>query len=581
MPNTDALQQHYNAALNAQSADNLEQATVEYKAFLTEALRRLGDRRTRAGDFEKAAQFFDQALILSPHDNGLKLDYAEALQAAGDLANADSATESVVKLDPQNARAHFVLGRILLQRNDNQRASEELELAVAQDSTFEHGYLLGVAYLKLKAPDRATIVFEEMRAGFGDSPAIHMQFGRAYAEAGYPEQGIQEFKKAIAKDDKFPGAHYSLGAAYLVGLADAAFPVAAQEFRKELVNHPDDVLSLYQLGYIAVSQHQIEQAETYLTRAAVLDPVNPDIQLYLGQAYAESERRPEAEASLRKSVELSTDVSRNHYQVQRAHYLLGRLLLQGGRQEEAKKELNIADQLLKQSVISNQGQPESRALGDAGKNVPVRASHKPLDPETLQQVEAYEKQIGPAIADGYNNLGVIMASREEYPQAVTFLKQAAIWNPSLDGLDYNWGRAAFSGMQFEEAIAPLTRHVQSHPEDTAMRSALGVSLYNVKKYGEAVEVLKPMEGQISSDARLDYFYSAALVKSGAVTMGIARLQELEKRRPQLFEVHMALGEAYSRQGDHSNAVRELRIALELSPSDVDAKRQLSNESLQH
>lgn len=483
-----------------------------------------------------------------------------------------------MKADPQNARAHFVLGRILLQRNDNQRASEQLELAVAQDSTFEHGYLLGLAYLKLKAPDRATTVFEEMRAGFDDTAAIHMQFGRAYAEAGYPEQGIQEFKKVIAKDDKYPGAHYSLGAAYLVGLADAAFPVAAEEFRKELVNHPDDVLSLYQLGYIAVSQHQLKEAETYLSRAAILDPHNPDVQLLLGQVYAEEERRPEAETSLRKSIELSTDVSRNHYQVQRAHYLLGRLLLQAGRQEEAKQELNIADKLLKQSVISNQGQPESRSPSDAGKNDQVRAFQEPLDPETAKQVEAYEKQVGPAIADSYNNLGAILASREEYARALTCFSQAAIWNPSLDELDYNWGRAAFSAKQYELAIAPLTRHLQSHPDDASMRSALGFSLYEMKEYSDAVEVLKPMESQISSNSRLDYIYSASLVKSGSVATGVARLQALEKAMPQLFDVHMALGEAYSLQGDHANAVRELRMALELNPSDLDAKRQLSNES---
>jgi len=443
--NNDSLQQHYSAAENAQAASNLGQAEVEYKAFLAELLHRLADRRAQAGDFDKATEFFGEALPLAPQDSALHLDYAEARRSAGDLDGAQAAAVAVLKTEPQNARAHFVLGRILLRRNENERATDQLEIAVTSEPTFEHGYLLGIAYLKRKSPDRATAVFAEMLAGLGDTPAIHMELGRAFAEAGYPEQGISEFKKTLAKDDKFPGAHYSLGAAYLVGLADAAFPEAAEEFRKELKNHPDDVLSLYQLGYIAVSQHQLKDAEEYLGRAAALDPANPDVYLSLGQVYAETERRPEADAALRKSIDLTKDVSHNHYQVQRAHYLLGRLLLQTGHPEEAKQELQIADQLLKQSVASNQGQGEgegsahSRPPSNAGANARAATAHVTSDPETVKQIEAYETKVGPAIADSYNNLGAILATNNRFAGALTFFQLAAAWNPSLEGIDYNWG----------------------------------------------------------------------------------------------------------------------------------------------
>lgn len=582
-PDPNTLRQRYDAAQSAQSAGRLEQAAGEYRAFLAEALRRLADRRAQAADFSKASELFEQALPLAPRDSGLHLDYAEALRAAGNLVGAESVAESVVQADPANGRAHFVLGRILLRRKEYKKASEQLDLAAAQEPTFEHGFLLATAYLSLKAPDRAATVFAEMLAGFGDTAAIHMEFGRAFAEAGYPEQGILEFKKAIAKNDKFPGAHYSLGAAYLVGLADAAFPEAAEEFRKELERHPDDVLSLYQLGYIAVSQHELKEAEQYLGRAAVLDPANPDVHLSLGQAYAEADRPGEAEASLRKSIELTKDVSRNHYQVQRAHYLLGRLLMQTGRQEEAKGELKIADQLFKQSVASNQGQPEIRPSSGGGDdvNMQARASEQQLDPATLKQVEAYEKQIGPAIADGYNNLGAIMAGGSQFAQAVKFFQQAAQWNPALEGIDYNWGKAAFAANQYEQAITLLTRHLQLHPDDNEIRSLLGSSLFNMKRYGEAAETLKPLAGQIEPDPGLDYIYSVSLVRSGAAGEGITRLLALAKASPKLFDVHMALGEAYSLQGDHANAAREFQIALDLNPSDADAKRQLTSESAPH
>ena len=577
----DLLQQHFIAAANAQLAGDLKQAAAEYKAFLGEALHRLADRRARAGDFTKASEFFEQALALAPHENPLLLDYAEARRAANDFVGAQSAAETALQMDPQSARASFVLGRILLHRNENERARQLLETAVQRDSTFEHGYTLAIAYLKLKDPDHAASIFNEMLAGFGDTPAIHMEFGRAFAEAGYPEHGIKEFKKAIAKDDKLAGAHYSLGAAYLVGLADAAFPEASVEFQMELKNHPDDVLSLYQLGYITLSQHKLEEAENYLGRAATLDPANPDMPLSLGQAYAEQGRQVEAEAFLRKSIALTQDVSRNHYQVQRAHYLLGRLLMQAGRQDEAKQELKIADQLLKQSVAANQGQTGGM-LSDVAKDVQLRAPEtvSPIDRESLKQLQAYEKQLSPAIADAYNNLGATAAGDNQFTSAVEYFGQASVWNPSLEGLDYNWGRAAFSANLYGRAVGPLGRYLQANPNDTPIRSALGASLFNVKKYGEAVETLRPIENQISANQRLDYIYSVSLVKSGAVAVGTARLQALEKVLPRLADVHVALGEAYAQQGDNANAMLELRTAVDLNPSDADVFSKLGKLQLE-
>lgn len=591
----DSLRQHYSAAQNAHAAGNLGQAAIEYKAFLAEILQRLANRRAQTGDVSKAAEFLKQALPLAPHDVSLRLDYAEACRSLGDLEDAQATAEGAVREEPRNARAHFVLARILLQRNENERATQQFELAATGDSTFEHGYWLGVAYLRRKAPDRTASVFSEMLAGLGDSPAIHMEFGRAYAEAGYPEQAILEFKKTLAQDEKFPGVHYSLGAANLVGLADAAFPEAAEEFRKELKNHSDDVLSLYQLGYIALSQHELKEAEEYLGRTATLDPRNPDVYLSLGQVYAETGRRTEAETALRRSIALTQDLSRNHYQVQRAHYLLGRLLLQTGRPEEAKEELRFADQLLKQSVAANQGQgsssqgspekdpqlhsdPEQAGASMLTSNASAPSRDGKTDPEAVKQIETYEGKVSPAIADGYNNLAVILATSDQFSEAVSFFQLAASWNPNLEGIDYNLGKAALAANQFDQAIAPLNRYLQSHPDDSPIRSALGSTFFDLKRYAEAVATLKPLESEFSSNPQLDYVYSAALIKTGATDAGVTRLQNLENVIPQFVDLHVVLADAYSSQGDHSNAIRELRLALALNPANANAQQRLASES---
>ena len=67
------------------------------------------------------------------------------------------------------------------------------------------------------------------------------------------------------------------------------------------------------------------------------------------------------------------------------------------------------------------------------------------DPLALRKVEAMREQVRLPVADSYNNLGAIAATNNDYSRAVTYFERAAVWNPSLEGLDYNWGRAAFAG----------------------------------------------------------------------------------------------------------------------------------------
>ena len=78
----------------------------------------------------------------------------------------------------------------------------------------------------------------------------------------------------------------------------------------------------------------------------------------------------------------------------------------------------------------------------------------------MRKVEAMREQVRLPVADSYNNLGAIAATNNDYSSAVTYFERAAVWNPSLEGLDYNWGRAAFAGSQFADAIMPLSRYLK-------------------------------------------------------------------------------------------------------------------------
>jgi len=75
----------------------------------------------------------------------------------------------------------------------------------------------------------------------------------------------------------------------------------------------------------------------------------------------------------------------------------------------------------------------------------------------MQESKTFAKQTGPLIAASYNNLGVHAAMKEEFAEAAGYFQAAAKWNPTLPGVDSNWGRAAFANHQCEQAIIPLHR----------------------------------------------------------------------------------------------------------------------------
>jgi tetratricopeptide (TPR) repeat protein len=484
-PAVAELQQDYDAAQKAQSQGNLPQAATYSSLFLVRALDLLATNFTNVGDYGQATPLFDEGLLLDPGDVETRLDYAQESVAAGDLEKARQLAEEAVEKAPQDASAHLALGRILLLLKDDLEAKKQLEAAVALDPNYPDGLALARADLALKQEQDASTVFSEMLKGFGDTAQLNMDIGLQYAETDHSEQAAEEFKKAIAEDDKLPGAHYSLGAAYLQNMGEMNFSKAAAEFRKELEISPNDVLSHSQLGYIAMKQHNFPEAEKELLRAGALAPQDPDIDFMLGQLYLEMNQPVKAEAALRRSIELTGDLSRNNYQVQRAHYLLARILMQAGKPDEARKQIQISNELLRQIDEAKQGEPAGAAHGEAPLELPANNKTGPAatDPRELQRAVAVKDKIAPAIADSYNNLGVIAAINKDYAQATVYFQDTAKWAPGLEGLDLNWGRAAFLGGQYEQAIPPLERYVKSHPADESARSMLAESLDRKRQAG--------------------------------------------------------------------------------------------------
>jgi tetratricopeptide (TPR) repeat protein len=595
------LQRRYEAAQRFQSAGDLVHSAEQYRIFLADALGEIAIGNSAAGRYEKAQDNFDEALRLVPDFPMMQLASARAALKAGRAEHASVLARALLQRYPTNTKiqtdAHVLLGRALVKMDKNAEAKQQFESALYLDPTFDNGYELAVADLNLGDAVGAHKVFAEMLSSFGDTAALHMYFGQAYGNSDFQSDAVAELEKAVEEDPKLPGVHYSLAVAYLATAGDSKLAQAEEELRKEIAISPKDAAAYAALGHLLAThgqgQEDQSQAEANLKRATELDPTNPDGFLYLGQFYADQKHVAEAQTALRKSIALTTDVSRNSFQVQKAHYLLARLLMQDGDKTGADAELAASKALMQQNLSRDQNQlsqylNETKRSGMGAEfTQPMKRIDEGQGSETksTSAVDAFERRVTPAIADSYNNLGAIAGSGRNYAEALVDFQRAAEWQPSLPGLDFNWGRAAFSAGAYTEAIGPLGRFLQAHPEDNDARRILGLSQFMAKNYSTAKGTLEPLVNRPGEAQQVQFAYADSLLKTGEIEAAMSRLEALDKATPTLPEVRPALSEAYAligrrqlEKGDEKGAIVNLQNAVRLDPDNAALRQTLQQAS---
>ncbi len=578
--NAQVLEQHLQAARQAMAAHQDGVAAHQYRIFLADALGELAIARAQAGQYAQAANNFDAALALAPNSPALVVEYARSEFHAGNLPHAKQLAQQVITGYPHNrnavAEASALLGQVLLQQQDAKAARKNLELAVALQPSFPNGYNLAEACLAMEDEKCADKIFTEMQSSFGNTAALHMFFGQAFLNSDFQTRAIAEFEKAIALDPRLPGAHYSLAAAELA--TQQPIDKAEAQLHQEIAIDPQSAIAYAALGHLQTGQQKYSEAEANLQRAAALDPQNPDVALYQGQLYAAEHKTPEAIEALRRCIANTTDPTQNHNQLQKAHYLLGRLLVQSGQTEAGRQELQIAQSLVQQNISRSRqqlanyyDQNASGMGGGSNASLPVEKTRHTITKEqqaAAQSADRFQQHIASAVANSYNNLGALAGAQGDALGALTDFEGAAAWDPTMPGLEENIGRAAFSAGQFSQAVDPLTRYVQHHPDDASMRSALGISLYMIRDYAKAVSVLEPVAAPNPVSGEVAYIYAVCLLKTGKPQQSLTLLKALALQLPRSEDVHRTLGEAWAATGDNQQAAQELKIALLIDPQDA-------------
>lgn len=264
---------------------------------------------------------------------------ARSLADQGKLSESEAALRAYLKITPNSADAHFLLGYVLFRER---KARESLAQFTAGAKTRRPGpeELKTVAsdYILLDDLVDADKWFSEVVAESPNDAIAHYLLGRTRFNENDYRGAIASFERALALHPKYVEAENNIGLAWRE-LNDADKARAAFETAIEWQGTtPTDAQPFLNLGKLYGDQHQPAKAIEFLQRAVELAPNNPSVHEELSHVYAAQPDLTRAQAELEKAIELAPSVSSLHYQ-------LGQLYRRQGLAAQAKKEFELTAKL--------------------------------------------------------------------------------------------------------------------------------------------------------------------------------------------------------------------------------------------
>ena len=288
------------------------------------------------------------------------------------------------------------------------------------------------------------------------------------------------------------------------------------------------------------------EAEAACRKATNLQPDLAEAHVNLGNILLAQQRYGEAEAALRKAIDLKCRWAGE------AQGILGNALLAQQRYGEAEAAYrNALDRKPGWAEVQIQ---LGNALYGRGKHGEAEA--------------AYRKAIDlkPDFAEAYCNLSNALIRQGKHGEAEAASRKAIDLNPTFAEAYFNLGTALNAQGKHREAEAAFRKTIDLKPDFFAACYDLGNVLMKQQRPGEAEAAFRKTVDLKPDYAEAHTNLGSALIHQGRYGEAEAVLRLAVGLKPGLYEAHRNLGIALMQQGRFDEAVAELKEAGELVPA---------------
>ena len=507
-------------------------------------------------------------------------DYLASAKTAlrkGDLRSAQIDLRNAIRNDPQNAEAHYWLGRVAFELGDP--VASEREAQAARDRGFDPHQTVPLLSQALLAQNKFDQVLEKLKPE-GKDPLLDASIlvARGYAEIGLkrPEDAQKSFAEAeqvapnatepLLADARLAVARGDLaGAQQKIDRAIAAQPKSSEALlaKAQLLRLKNDIPgAIAVLDELITDQPSIMQAR--LDRASLElsvgknDAAKSDIDMVLKgtpgnvqaiylQAVMEAQSRnyKAADADLER---ISAFLSR----IQRAYYLQAVIKEQLGQFEQAE---DAARKYL------------GRAPNDlAAYKVLARIQFAKKRPDQVIDTLAKVAESGKGDAETYDLLGRAYAATGQGDKAVTSFQKAETMAPNDVGVQTRLASVRMGMGDVDTAVGDLEHTLQLAPKVPAVSEALffaALATGDSKKAGDALAKIRAAQGDTDVVGNLDGLFKLAEIDFAGARKIFA---DLVQKYPDFIPAKVNLARVDTMMGDTDAAKTILADVLAKQPT---------------
>jgi len=454
--------------------------------------------------------------IYAESDLDAGLQRGVSLLRDGDLNGAESAFDSVLKAQPDHAMAHFHLGSLFFSKGRLGQAESHLNRAV------EIAPYLVLAYLRLS---------------------------EVYERKGDLEKAIQTLETIAPKiEDK----------------TDRLLEVVSN--RMEDLRTFQTIRNKTREGIVLFRSGKSVEAEARFREVLALQPKDSEVHRRMGVVLGKQGRLDEATEHFKASLDLKPDLFESRQ-------MLVELYI-------AKDELDLARAALEKGLLflgDNNG-PEGLFLDSKLDEVEDRIDIKRLSEKWIKQDA--DKQIDLAIATlqdiikiapdqvtAYLNLGNLLAQKEQFDRAETFIKKAIDIDPDFTEAHQRLGQVYEVSRLFRLAHAQYEKGMSTPMGKVPpMKEILEQSILRNQK----------MEAQATAAAIEALAEGNSLLEAGDTENAILIYERAVLFHPEDLNARFQLALLYEQNGRPDLANLTLRLLIGSNPEFIEAQRHLAS-----
>ncbi len=577
------------------------------------------------GNFDEALRHMDRAIAKSPNDPILTYERAMIYIDAGRIDRAESELRAVVTKNPEFYDANRVLGRVLLDRSNGDRARMEEALKYLETAykgspdDLSTGVAISQVLTTLGRQEDAERVLATLVERAPDQRSLNYTYAQVLTKVGRGSESQKYLERAVAIDPTFGPAIMQLLDMYQQSnewqkAADILEPLIAEDpmniemqrqqayfllragdarnardrFKSLVAADPKDSRSQFYLGEALNDLEEYAESEKIFRQLGASDPNDADYVASLGISLGGQKKWEDAAATFNHLMHMP-NVPDNL--VVMANTQLAYIELQRGNHvasvEMAKSALTFHDRPNNQAInIAVEALKKEKKFADAVALIEPLAKKFDSDPfvnakyvEVLVRAGQKEKAREHALAQAKNGPRNAMAAAEAYVQlddhadAITLMKAAVAGRPDDIDLLFELGSVYERSGDRKAAEEAFLKVLEKTPDHGPTLNYLGYMwAEGGQNLDRAQEMLTRAVGQDPNNGAYVDSLGWVYFQLGKLDLAEKYLTDATKLLPRDATVHEHLGDVLAKRGEMPRALELYRAAIDLDPESKDVSK---------